>query len=215
MPRVIKIIVSVVATLLCLGVLSVIAFGFAIGAFGGPNQADLIENYKDQTPQLQQLKEYFNAQVPAPYQVYIEYSEEEKITLWVFRNDRPSEYDENVVFKQWDFNPYVAQPLLGNLYSYEEVKTMLGWTDATLREIKRRLDEANCISVESGEPTQIGFARRGLGKYFYNLFSQPLSDSLRSSTRWNDRCHYRLYNPKVVLEYRGAVPSPDCFPDQE
>lgn len=96
--------------------------------------------------------------------------------------------------------------------SFDAVKKRLSWTDETFETIKKYLDNANCISVTNGNPTNIGFKRSGMGKYFYNLFDRPLNDSLKKI--YNDSCTYRLYNDTVVLEYGGGAIGPQCFPDK-
>jgi hypothetical protein len=88
----------------------------------------------------------------------------------------------------------------------------LNWTDQTLKTLKEKLDAANCISVESGEPCKIGFQRSGMGKYYYNLFEKPIPDS--EKRRYNDSCTYILYNDNVVLEYGGGAIGLQCFPKQ-
>jgi len=45
--------------------------------------------------------------------------------------------------------------------------------------------------------------------YFYNIFSNPIADSLKS--RYNDSCNYILYSDKVVFEYDGGIIGPHCF----
>lgn len=189
---------------------------------GALSKAELIQNYRTRQPQLQQLKMYFNSVVPPGYQVYIEYDQEDKIDFRVYKKIGPDEQDLAVVFNHWSINPYAYVPNdtapspdpADSLETRDltQVKRQLGWTDATFREIKRRLDAAHCISIKSGEPTQIGFARSDMGKYMYDLFSQPLPDSLLHSTRWNG-CNREPLNPTVVLRFGGGAIGPDCFPD--
>ena len=88
--------------------------------------------------------------------------------------------------------------------------TKLNWTRQILKTLKEKLDAANCISVKSGEPCNIGFQRSGMGKYYYNIFDNPISDTLKK--KYNDSCRYLLYTDKVVLEYGGGAIGPQCFP---
>lgn len=113
-------------------------------------------------------------------------------------NKRVGNYDSN-----WD--------LKLNSSKTDTLLQKLGWTKETLNTLKEKLDKANCISVESGEPCKIGFQRSGMGKYFYNLFDKPIADSLKNN--YNDSCTYILYNDKVVLEYGGGAIGPQCFPN--
>lgn len=200
-----------------------LAFFWALGGADTSSKAELVQNYQAREPQLQQLKAYFNRVVPPAYWVYIEFKEDDEIDFWVYRRTGPGEFDRTVVFQQWGFNPYAYQPPTGQSINHRdtpletqslaEVKQQLGWTDATFRTIKQRLDAANCISVVNGEPAQIGFARSGMGKYSYNLFAHPLPDSLWQSTRWNNGCSLEPLSRTVVLEYGGGAVGPQCFPD--
>lgn len=72
------------------------------------------------------------------------------------------------------------------------------------------LDKANCIEIENGEPTTIGWQRSGMGMYSYVLFEKPIADSLKK--QYNDSCTYILYNDRLVLEYGGGAFGPQCFP---
>jgi len=95
----------------------------------------------------------------------------------------------------------------------EFVRQKLKWDDNTFIKIKKLLDNANCISISSGEPASIGFAKIGMGKYGYVLFENSIPDSLK--TQYNDSCYYILYNDKVVLSYGGGVIGPQCFPAKD
>ena len=85
----------------------------------------------------------------------------------------------------------------------------IGWTKETLKSIKEKLDRANCIQIESGEPAKIGFQRSGMGMYSFNVFDNPIPDSLRD--HYNDSCTYILVNDRLVLEYGGGAIGPQCF----
>ena len=76
--------------------------------------------------------------------------------------------------------------------------------------MKDKLDKAECIQIESGEPAKIGFKRSGLGMYFYNVFDQGVPDSL--ITHYNDKCNYIFINKMLVLEYAGGAVGGQCFP---
>src|SRR6185436_642280 len=88
----------------------------------------------------------------------------------------------------------------------------LGWTTETLKMLKRKLDQANCISINSEEPVTIGYQRSGMGKYFYKLYDQPLSESKKKE--YNDGCQYIYFQDNVVLEYGGGAIGPQCFPEE-
>jgi hypothetical protein len=87
----------------------------------------------------------------------------------------------------------------------------LGWTNETLTIIKKLLAEANCVSIKNGNITTIGFARSGMGKYYFLLFDNDLTSA--QIKEYNDGCRYIFYKKNIVLEYGGGAVGPQCFPD--
>jgi hypothetical protein len=78
-----------------------------------------------------------------------------------------------------------------------------------LKTLKEKLDKANCIQIESGEPAKIGFQRSGMGMYSFNVFDNPIPDSLRNN--YNDSCTYIMATDRLVLEYGGGAVGSQCF----
>ena len=185
-----------------IGLLILIGFWFyAMTAFSGAfettyTEKDLVENYKEKTNEILLLKSYINSITPAGMTVEIEYDDNN--TLAIFHIGNKSNIDSN-----WDIKVDSKKT--------ETLLKKLGWTIETLSIIKEKLDNANCISIASGDPSNIGFQRSNMGKYSYNLFDKPIVDSLKAS--YNDSCTYILYNDKVVLEYGGGAIGPQCFED--
>jgi len=100
-------------------------------------------------------------------------------------------------------------------YGSKKLKEMLQsikWNDKTLNKIRKLLDSANCISIENGKITEIGFARSGMGMYSYLLFDRDLSD--KQIAAYNNGCEYIFYKKNIVLEYGGGAAGPQCFPDR-
>lgn len=157
------------------------------------SKQDLIDNYKAKSRELAEIKRYAKAVTPARIRVKLEFEGEK---LRIFHVTANGQYDNN-----WDVprNSAKARQLLQRL----------GWTQQTLDTLQHKLEAANCISIESGEPFTVGYQRSGMGMYFYNLFERPLPDSLRM--RYNDGCHYILYKPTVALEYGAGAIGGDCF----
>lgn len=159
------------------------------------SKQDLIDNYKQRAVQIADLKTYINSIVPAGKSVDIEFEDDENLSIFhVLHNGND---DSN-----WSLQLNSAKT--------DSLLAKLNWTRETLKTLKEKLDAANCISVKNGEPCNIGFKRSGLGIYFYNLFDQPIPDSLK--TNYNDSCMYIFYTDKVVLEYGGGAVGPQCFP---
>jgi hypothetical protein len=159
------------------------------------SRQDLIDNYNGRSREINELKLFINSIVPANKTVDIEFDGNKRLDMFHVTDN--GTYDSN-----WDVkvNSKKADTLLSKL----------GWTRQTLTTIKEKLDAANCISVKSGEPCNIGFQRSGMGKYYYNIFAKPIGDNLID--KYNDSCTYILYNKYVVLEYGGGAIGPQCFP---
>lgn len=193
------------------------------GLLDSSSKAELIENYRKHTEEITDLKTYFNSIVPDSYSVYIEFNDDNKIDLWVHKLYQKNTFGGRAaLFQQWNINPYQYQEEPPNEFdtseyapltkSLEMVKQRLHWNDATFKKIKAMLDNAHCISISSGEPAEIGFARSGMGNYSYAVFENAIPDSLKAN--FNDSCTYLLYNDKLALVYGGGAIGSQCFPDE-
>ncbi|MEO8664624.1 MAG: hypothetical protein ABI462_03930 [Ignavibacteria bacterium] len=206
----------------------------SLGMFDSSSKEELIDNYNNKQTEILELKEYFNSIVPEEYSVFIEFDRNNKVDLRVYEVDiKNARRKEIPLFDEHPFDPftYKERPMSAfdttdyapETKSLELVKQKLKWSDDTFKKIKEMLDRANCISVSNeeayfvnesfsrSEPSEIGFARDGLGKYYYAIFNNAIPDSLKS--HYDDKCNYIIFNDKVVLMYRGGAIGPNCFPD--
>jgi hypothetical protein len=161
----------------------------------------LISNFYEKKAEIYELKRYFASRVPAKTIVEIEFKDDEKIARFGVYPGK-DEADQTVKFLDWNLDV--------NSKKVATVLKTIGWTPQTLKMIKRKLDAANCISIQSGDPAKIGFKRSGMGMYFFDVFDKPVSDSLKA--RYNDSCTYIYANRKLVLEYGGGAVGSQCFP---
>jgi hypothetical protein len=165
---------------------------------------DVIENYQTKESKIAELKEYYASIVPKNKFVEIEFDADDHLLRFgIFSID--------TVTKQLIYPGFLDWDLKTNSDIVKDQIAGIGWNSQTLAEIKRRLDNANCISIESGEPCKIGFQRRGLGKYYYLVFYKNMSDSLKKFYR--SFCPYRLYNDNVVFEWGAGALGSDCYPE--
>jgi len=214
-------------TFIGLGLFIVLFIGYWIvlfynsGLLQSSSKQELIGNYNKKEKQILELKSYFNSIVPNGYTVYIEFESKRSIDFSVYEiGKRTSQHGNFGLFQQWDINPYDYEESPNrdtSEYSPETnslklVKQRLSWNDDTFRTIKEKLDNANCISISNGEPTEVGFARSGMGKYSYTIFTNSVPDSLKN--QYNDSCTYILYSNRVALEYGGGAIGSQCFPDK-
>ncbi len=158
------------------------------------SKTDLIDNYNTKTKEILELKNYIKTIVPLNKTVDIEFDDNK--TLGIFHITVNGNNYNN-----WDIK-------IGSSKS-DTLLQKLGWTNETLDTLKEKLDNANCISIESGEPCTIGYQRSGMGKYLYKVFTHTLNDSLINE--YNDGCTYIYYKNNVVLEYGGGAIGPQCF----
>lgn len=167
---------------------------------------ELIDNYNKRRNEIYEVKKYFQTIVPKNRKVEIEFESNKKLSRFgVYSiNDALSKDSTQVYFLEWNLKTTSEK--------VDSVITSLGWTQTTLKILKAKLDDANCIQIESGEPTIIGFHRSGMGMYFYNLFEKPISKDLWKI--YNDSCNHLIYNEELALEYEGGVLGAQCFPDK-
>ena len=158
------------------------------------NKEDLVNNYELKKRQIEELRVFINQIVPAEKSVNIEF--EGDSIIYIFHVGTNGSIGRN-----WNV-PIVSGKT-------DTLLTTLGWNHETLKTLKRKLADANCISVENGEPVRIGYQRSGMGKYYYLAFDQPLPDSVRK--KYDDGCTYIFYKDNMVLEYGGGAIGPQCF----
>jgi len=180
----------------------------------------LIKNFENKRIDLFKLKDEYKKIVPENYVVFIEFQPEniiistpKSISLKIYKNndtknkkladDSSVVRNDNleVISQNWDME-YGSKEL-------DSVLQYLNWTNKTLNSIKNLLDSANCISVENGEITTIGFARSGLGLYSYKIFDENLDE--KQKEEYNNGCEYIYYKDNIVLEYGGGATGPQCF----
>jgi hypothetical protein len=198
-----------IGVLILCGIGLVIFIGYIlmiVSAFGGFDKdysvSDLKDNFEKNKTEIYELKRYFNEIVPKNRFVEIEFNNDNTLTRFGIKAlDSTAGDPYGPMFLEWD--------LKTNTQRMDSIIKPLGWTRETLKQLKEKLDKANCIQIESGEPTKIGFQRSGMGMYSFNVFDKPIRDSLRAN--YIDSCTYILANDKLVLEYGGGAVGSQCF----
>jgi len=167
----------------------------------------LIKNIDTNYQNIAHLKKEYLKLVPVGFTIYIEFKpadkvldQPEEIDLFIYKGSQPGELS----IQKW--NLQYGDPVLDLLLK------MAGWNYATLDKIKMLLHNANCISIKNGEDMiTIGYARSGMGMYFYDLFNKDLTPAQIKD--YNDGCTYIYYKQNIVLEYGGGAIGSQCFPD--
>ncbi|RYU86586.1 hypothetical protein EWM62_18200 [Mucilaginibacter terrigena] len=174
----------------------------AVGLFDKTySTTDLINNFNDKRQEIYETKRYFNSIVPKYKNVDIEFEDDKIARLVISPIDTGRGSDLTVNFQDWNI-PIKSKKT-------DSLLAVLGWNTVTLRTLKTKLDNANCISIANGEPTTIGFQRSGMGMYSFDVFNKPIPDSLKA--RYNDSCMFIYVNKTLVLEYGGGAFGSQCF----
>jgi hypothetical protein len=178
---------------------TIVALLMLSGAFENKySKSDLISNYESNSSQIQELASYVKKIVPKDVKVEIEF--EDSNTLTYFHVYVGGGGDRN-----WGLETDSEET--------QRLLNKLGWNCAILDTLKMKLDNANCISIKSGEPQTIGYQRSGMGKYFYKLFDHELT--AEEIKKYNDSCTYIYYKPNIVLEFGGGAIGQQCFAASE
>jgi len=173
------------------------------------SKSALIENYEMNKTNILELKKYYQSIVPDSFIISVEFNPADKllntkesIDLKIFKKLSNGELDG--IKQEWNLDR--------NSTTLNEMMKTVGWNLSILDSIKNHLDKASCVSIQNGEISTIGFARSGMGKYFYKVFDNNL-DTKRQS-EFNDGCTYIFYKDNIVLEYGGGAIGSQCFPDK-
>ncbi len=182
------------------------------------SKKELIKNYEKHKAEILKVKSEYFKLIPEKYFVYIEFepaskilTTPEQITIKIYKiKDDTTKVDNNVVQRN-DNLEVVSQNwnLKTDSKELEKIIESIGWTKHTLNKIKELLESANCVSIENGQITTIGFARSGMGKYSYKIFEDQPTENQKQE--YNNGCEYIFYKDNIVLEYGGGAIGPQCF----
>jgi len=172
------------------------------------SKTEQINNLKTNENNIKTLIKEYSELVPDSLMVYIEFnpkdivlSIEKSIDLRIYSNRKNDNGGINQKFRESNL-PYNSEVLIEQINS-------LGWNTNTLTKIKNLLDKANCVSIENGKISTVGFARSGMGKYSYKFFKDDLNKE--EQTEYNDGCLYIYHERNIVLEFGGGAVGQQCF----
>ncbi len=160
--------------------------------------SDLKEEFADHKTEIYDAIEFYKKIVPKDKIIEIEFDGNDvgRLRISSFNSTRTETRTE---FEDWDLD-------LEGEKLQNEIK-FLGWTTQTLEQLRDKLDEANCIGIENGEPTNVIFQRSGMGMYTFNVFKHPIQDE----KQYNDGCLHIMVNKYLALEYGGGAIGAQCF----
>ena len=203
MNKILKSILIVFGIFIVIGITWFVSLMSAFGIFDKVYSTDdLKASFEDKKIEIYELKHYFNKIVPKNRFVEIEFSSDHELGRFGIKTlDSTAGAITGPMFLEWHLSPETAK--------MDSLIRPMGWSRATLAELKEKLDAADCIQIESGEPTKIGFKRSGMGMYFFNVFDNPMPDSLKRY--YDESCDYIYVGPKLALEYEAGAFGPQCF----
>ena len=171
----------------------------AFGAFDKTySVTELKEEYFSKEKEIQDVINYYDFIKPKDYTVDIEFTDEKLLSrLTIYKKD-----SSKVVYQKWDVP-------IGEMQS-QELTTYLEWSGNEVKTLKEKLDKANCISVEDGEPIKIGFKRSGMGMFSFVIFRNKGTDI----QNFNNGCDYIMVNRNLALQYGGGAIGTQCFPNK-
>lgn len=164
------------------------------------NKQDLIYNFNENQNEIFELKKFVRKEIKDSCWVYIEVNKNKIPIFWVKTKE--------VLIQKRDlkFESHTTDTMLQKI----------GWSKSTLLSLRNKLKAANCISIRSGEPGEIGFKRNSMGKYYYMIFDNPIRDL--SLATFDRGCAMEVLNNRVVLAFNGGSIGPSCgkgFKQQE
>lgn len=172
------------------------------------SRAELVDNYEQKHKEIKTLQEEFNKVVPRGYSVFLEIKMSDtplrsiqSVDMQVYKENKDGKLD--LVDGDWDMKFGSAE--------LDSLLDIVNWDMMTFTGLKNMFQVADCISIQSGDQTEIGFARSGLGKYSYVLFPKKLTPA--EIEQYNDGCEYIYYKDNIVLKYTGGMAGPQCFTD--
>ena len=175
---------------------------FMWNAFGGFEKSYSSEEvagaYEEKQQEITELIAYFSSIVPSGKTVEIEFVDDDQLFRFGFA---PRDTGNLGWFLDWHIDVDSDR--------MDSINDILGWDRAMLRNLKTKLDKADCIQIKSGYPVQIGFKRSSWHIYFFNVFEPPLPSE--RFAKYNDRCQYILINEHLAVEFGSGVLGSQCW----
>lgn len=160
---------------------------------------EMIENYERREIKIAEVREYLDSIVPENTKVDIEFGKSKHINIFHYHLEG-SLFRNEVSRENWDLE-----------YDSDETINLLeklNWTIIDLKTLRSKLDEANCISVNNGQPYRIGFQRDFMAKYYYLLYDQKLSKEQQIES--TDNCTLLFYKDHIVFSYESGTIGSMC-----
>ncbi|GMT49787.1 MAG: hypothetical protein IEMM0008_1326 [bacterium] len=168
---------------------------------------EVIKNYEINKDKIHALAHYTRLILPKNHHISLEYTSDGKIDrLELFKMNSQNETVKAIInlFDDTDIH---------NIKIIQAIR-QINWTVDTLKTLRNKLRESNCISVtiDNRSPIYIGAGRSGLGMYGYRIYTKGLSKI--EQNRQNSYCQSLVIDEKAVLEYGSGAIGSDCMPNK-
>jgi hypothetical protein len=174
------------------------------------SKKDLIKNIDTNYRNIYSAITLFKELIPSDLEVYIEFKPPQKllklgesVDFWCSRIDKSG--GVNPQFHEWNVE-------LSSL-KLDSLLPQVNMDRIKLEKLHASLFKAHCISINNRHPVEVGFARSGMGKYYYMIFDKNLTAS--QIQYYNNGCEYIFYKDNIVLMYGSGAIGSLCFPYEE
>jgi len=158
---------------------------------------DLTSNYDEHENEIRDLIVYLDSILAKETFVNIAINDLNVIDMFHIKHNGKYENNWNV-----DINSKKCDSLL----------LILGWTKNDIKDLKLKMDLANCISISNFNNHTIGYKMSLMSKFSYKIYDENLNDLQIS--QFNDQCEKIFYRDNVVLEYGSGATGSICFPER-
>lgn len=161
------------------------------------------KHFESHQNEIQELIAYYKEIVPADKKIDIEFNDNSKLgtfqitqidTFWV--NKDSSYLSSYPLYFEWDVK-------IANIP--DSILTKINWNHQTFVELKEKLDNAGCISINNENPIKIGYKRDFfVGMTMYFIFTNYDSIKLKDIRSFRTDLHF--FNDSIAWNYdTGAL----------
>ncbi len=156
---------------------------------------EITDNFESNKIEIENTIKYYNSILPANTSVNIEFNNGSVEIFHLYRNGEVSNF--------WKSSK-IGIPL-------DSLLNELNWTSNELTTLNKKLLKSNAISISGGpKRIEIGWIRRGIGIYFYQLHADNLSS--KEIEEINGVCSSIFYADNIVFTYGSGAIGSMCFP---
>lgn len=195
-----KMIKRVLLTMMTISLIVFIGISlWTINAFGGfdktYNEQELSSHYLENQQEFSELIEHYKLIVPKDKEIEIEFESDKKLFRFGVTSMDSSKSARYPLYLEWDVNIERDIP--------EKLLDEIEWDRQTFTALKSKLDQVDCIQIDSGNPTKVGFRRSGMGMYSYYIYDSTSSKEFLKKQKARDDIHF--FKNNIAWKYDGGA----------